>query len=86
MAVLDAGQDGHPRLLRVAGEVVSRTAWRTGDCHVQRMTFSLPAAGVGPFMLQVGEVETDTGTEVVFTEPGTGIETPLIPLPFSLVR
>ena len=84
--VLDAGQEGHPRVLRVAGEVVPGTDWRAGDCHVQRMAFSLPAAGVGPFTLQAGLIEADSGTEVVFTEPGTGIETPLIPLPFSLER
>ena len=68
------------------GEVVPGTEWRAGDCHVQRMTFSLPAAGVGPFTLQAGQVEADSGTEIVFIEPGTGIETPLIPLPFTLDR
>jgi hypothetical protein len=84
--VFDAGQEGHPRVLVVDGEAVPGYEWRAGDCHVHRMTFSLPEDGVGPFTLQAGQYDAIAGENVIFTEPGTGISSPLVPLPFTLER
>lgn len=71
------------RVLIVDGEAVPGYEWREGDCHVHRMTFTLPPDAPGPFTVAVGQYDAIHQENVIFTLPD-GEYSPLFTLPTSL--
>ncbi len=78
--VFDA--DGN-RVLIVDGQGVPGYEWRVGDLHAHRMSFALPAEGIAPFSVSVGQYDAVHSQNVIFVLP-SGEYTPLVPLPDQL--